>query len=113
MVYIKPEFRHLLNKETQGPVWSYENNDDIGSRDERRHIAKAGGGFPPMQKRLARDRDVYLVGMLARSPYLDAEVREMLKAHPVMWIRRLAQRTPVAPEDQAWIVGRPDGGRIW
>jgi hypothetical protein len=139
VLYIKPEYQHLLNKENSEPVqeelfpelpenarttasepqqadasgWMYEDNADIGTLDERRHIAETGGGFAPMQMRLARDRDLYLVEVLAKNPYLDAEVRELLKSHPVLWVRRLAHTTPLAPEDQSWVVGTADGGRIW
>ncbi|WP_284987629.1 hypothetical protein [Arthrobacter sp. fls2-241-R2A-172] len=85
--------------------------DDIGTLEERRHIAEAVSGFLPCRK--AMDHDLYLVELLAGNLYLDAEVRELLECHPVLFVRRLAHRTPVAAEDQSWVVGRADGGRKW
>lgn len=119
MLYIKPEFRHLVNdavKESTppGPVWTglypakerprvprnppipegspewfYLDNNDLGTLCQREYLIKDGTDLDT-KLRLARDRDVYVVSLIARQAGLHPELRELLKQHPVQQIRNLA-----------------------
>jgi hypothetical protein len=120
MVWINPEYRHLID-ETQerkekaklpqfrgkfpahlpfevpegSPPWFYLDNNAIGSLSEREHLARTGGGFLETGLKLARDRDIYIVSLLARAQYVEPEIRELLKQHPLQRIRDLAWTSPL------------------
>lgn len=119
MVWIKPEYRHLVDeaaanekpqpaafrglfpaKERQvvprnppvpegSPEWFYRDNSDLGTLCQREYLIKDGTDLDTKMK-LARDWDVYIVSLVARQSGLQPELRELLKQHPEQSIRNLA-----------------------